>query len=150
MEESKEAEERVMRFTAAHWRVRKSHKLTTNTRLAQDLGMDGNDAVEFFEKFAQEFSVDLYQLRVHWNQHFAREGISLGAMVAIALCVTAGFWLRDAIGVLPPWAWGIALIATAALSHRRFAKDNMSPVTIGDLAESVRLGRWSKPYFGSC
>ena len=140
-----------MRFTAQYSPVRKNQKLTSNTRLAQDLGMDGDDAAEFFEKFSQEFAVDLQDLRVHWNQHFAPEGaLSLGAMAAIVLCITAGFWLRDAIGILPAWAWGIALVALAALIHHRLGKDKMNPVTIGDLVDSVRLGRWNKPYFGSC
>lgn len=151
MEETDLVEERVIRFTAQHWPVRKGQKLTSGTRLAQDLGMDGDDAIEFFEKFAAEFKVDLHDLRVHWNQHFAPEGsLSLGAMVAIVLCITAGFWLRDRVDILPAWAWGISLIAIVGLIHYWLTKDKMSPVTLGDLAESVRLGRWSKTYFGSC
>jgi len=147
MEDSRQVEERVMRFTTRHWPVRRSQKLASDARLAQDLGW----TVEFFEKFGQEFSVDLQDLRVHWNQHFAPEGsFSFGAMVAIVLCITAGFWLRDAIGILLAWAWGITLIAIAAVIHHRLTKDNMIPVTIGDLVESVRLGRWNKPYFGTC
>lgn len=139
-----------MRFTAQHWRVRKNRKLTSDTRLAQDLGMDGDDAVEFFEKFGQEFGVDLYELNAHWRQHFAPEGSgSLGAMVTIVLCITAGFWLRDAIGILPAWAWGITLIVIVAAIHYRFVSDKTVPVTIGDLVESARLGRWNRPYFGS-
>jgi hypothetical protein len=109
--------------------------------------MDGDDAVEFFEKFAEEFKVDLHDLRIHWNRHFAAEGsLSLGAMVTIVACITAGFWLRDAVGMVPAWAWGIVLVAVAALIHYLLSKGKMSPVTLGDLAESVRLGRWSKPY----
>jgi hypothetical protein len=69
--------------------------------------MDGDDAVEFFEKFAEEFKVDLQDLRAHWDQHFAPEGsLSFGVMVAIVLCITAGFWLRDAIGILTGMALG--------------------------------------------
>lgn len=113
--------------------------------------MAGDDAVEFFKKFAEEFKVDLKDLHVHWNQHFAPEGsLSAGAMVAIVLCITAGFWLRDAIGMLPAWAWGIVLIAIAALIHHRLAKDMMIPVTLEDLVQSVRFGRWNTPYLGSC
>src|SRR5690348_1284051 len=101
MEPSDPVEDRVIRFTAQHWPVRTNQKLTSDTRLAQELGIDGDDAVEFFEVFAQEFGVDLQELRMHWDQHFAPEGsLSLAAMVAIALCITAGFWLRGAIGIL--------------------------------------------------
>ncbi len=150
MHDTDRIEERVMRFTAQHWPVRKNRKLTTGTRLAQDLGMDGDDAVEFFDAFRQEFGVDLADLDVHWNQHFAPEGSpSFGVMVVICVCITAGFWVRDAIGMLPAWAWGLALIAIAALIHRRLTNDNMIPVTIEDLIESARSGRWNKPYFGA-
>jgi acyl carrier protein len=151
MDEKDWAEERVMQFTAQHWRVRKGRSLTADTRLAQDLGMDGEDAVEFFGEFQQDFGVDLADLHMHWDQHFSPEGtLSLGAMAAIALSITAGFGLRQAFGILPAWAWGLILIAIAALIHQRFAKDDRMPVTLGDLAESVRVGRWNKFYFGKC
>jgi hypothetical protein len=65
--------------------------------------MDGDDAVEFFEEFRQEFEVDLTNLHIHWDQHFCPEGTppSFSLMIAIGLCVIAGFWLRDAVGILP-------------------------------------------------
>ena len=46
--------------------------LTPDTRLAEDLGMDGLDAVEFFEKFQAMFQVDLTAMR--WDRHFGGEG----------------------------------------------------------------------------
>lgn len=145
------AEERVMRFTAQHWPVRKGRSLTPETRLAQDLEMDGDDALEFFDAFQRDFGVDLEDLHMHWDQHFSPEGtLSLGALVTIVLCITAGFWLHGAIGILPAWGWGLLLIAIAALIHYRFTKDGRLPVTLGDMAESVRVGRWNKAYFGNC
>ena len=150
MNDNVQIEERVLSFTAQHWPVRRHRKLTTDTRLAQDLGMDGDDAIEFLEQFAQEFNVDLADLRIHWDQHFAPEGsLSFGAMVVVVLCITAGFWLRDATGILPAWAWGLSLIGVAALIHHRLSRDRSIPVTLGDLVEAVRLRRWNKPYFGS-
>ena len=151
MDQTDWAEERVVQFTAQHWHIRKNRRLTTDTRLAQDLGMDGEDAVEFFDEFQRDFGVDLVDLHMHWDQHFSPEGtLSLGALAAIVLCITAGFWLREAIGILPAWVWGLILIAIAALIHQRFAKDDRLPVTVGDLIESVRVGRWNKAYFGNC
>ena len=151
MDEKDWADERVMQFTAQHWRVRKGLRLTTDTRLAQDLGMDGEDAVEFFDEFQRDFGVDLVDLHMHWDQHFSPEGtLSLGALVAIVLCITAGFWLRGALGILPAWSWGLILIGISALIHQRFVRDDRLPVTLGDLAESVRVGRWTKAYFGKC
>jgi hypothetical protein len=113
--------------------------------------MDGDDAVEFFERFRQEFQVDLADLDIHWNQHFVREGgPNFAVMIVIGLCVTAGFWFRHGIGIFPGWAWGIVLIAIAVLIHQTLTKDTMIPVTVGDLVESVRSGRWNKPYLGTC
>jgi hypothetical protein len=89
------AEERVFRFTTQHWPARKGRSLTPETRLAQDLGMDGDDAVKFFDAFQRDFGVDLEDLHMRWDQHFSPEGtLSLGALVTIVLCITAGFWLR--------------------------------------------------------
>jgi acyl carrier protein len=151
MDQKDWAEERVVSFTAKHWRIRKDRRLTADTRLAQDLGMDGEDAVEFFDEFQRDFGVDLVDLHMHWDQQFSPEGtLSLGALAAIVLCITAGFWLREAVGILPAWVWGLILIAIAALIHHRFAQDDRLPVTVGDLIESVRVGRWNKAYFGNC
>jgi acyl carrier protein len=68
------AEERVIRFTMQDWPVRKNRALNAATRLAQDLGMDGEDAVEFFDDFQQDFGIDLEDLYLHWDQHFSPRG----------------------------------------------------------------------------
>jgi len=46
-----------------------------SSRLAQDIGMNGDDAVEFFEKFGVKFHVDLTPLIDHWHDHFRAEGL---------------------------------------------------------------------------
>ena len=53
----------------------KRKSLHLSSRLAQDIGMDGDDAVEFFEKFGEEFHVDLTPLHDHWHDHFRSEGL---------------------------------------------------------------------------
>ena len=144
------AEDRVMRFTVQHLGVRKGRNLTAETRLAQDLGMDGEDAVEFFDAFQRDFGVDLEDLHIHWEQHFDPEGgFSFTVLAAIVVCITAGFWLRGSIGILPAWAWGLVLIAIAAAICQRFTKDDRLPITVGDLASSARSGCWNKSYFGN-
>lgn len=37
--------------------------------------MDGDDAVEFFEKFGEKFQVDLAALSDQWHEHFRSEGL---------------------------------------------------------------------------
>jgi acyl carrier protein len=46
-------------------------KITLDTGLRGDVGMDGDDAAEFFEAYLQEFGVDLSSLR--WDRHFGPE-----------------------------------------------------------------------------
>jgi hypothetical protein len=41
------------------------------TRLSEDLGVDGDDALEFFENFSQEFQVDLSNF--HFGKYFGTE-----------------------------------------------------------------------------
>jgi len=67
--------------------------------------MDGNDAVEFFKDFGAEFRVDLDDLYTRWDEHFGPEGgPSFGFLVIVVLCIAAGFWLRDLLGLIPAWA----------------------------------------------
>jgi Protein of unknown function (DUF1493) len=141
-------EENVLTFVSNHWLIPRRHKLSVKTRLAQDLGMDGDDAVKFFKDFGHKFNVDFADLHIRWNQHFAPEGGgSFGVVVVLCLCVTAGFWLHDTFGLVAPWGWGIVLIGAAILVHRRwFANDTMLSITVEDLVESARLGRWTKSY----
>jgi acyl carrier protein len=46
-------------------------RITPATRLAEDAGMDGDDATEFFEAYARELGVDLAAYR--WYRHFGPE-----------------------------------------------------------------------------
>ena len=117
--------------------------------MAQDLGMDGDDATEFFTEFSEKFKVDLHDLGTHWDCHFVPEGgPPLISVVVICGCITAGFMLWDYVGVLPAWGWGIVLIGVAlAINQKRVAKkDTRMPVRASDLVESARSGRWSISY----
>lgn len=139
-------EDRVQGFTAQHLGVKRS-KLSTATRLNRDLGMDGDDAVEFFKDFAAEFQVNLDDLYSRWDQHFGPEGgPSFGFLVIVVACIIAGFWLRDRLVWLPAWAWGIALIFAVILAYQFWFAKKMLPITVDDLVEAARSGRWSKSY----
>jgi hypothetical protein len=93
---------------AFSWSVPKSLTMdlphSMSTRLAQDLGMARDDAVAFFMEFCEKFKVDLSTLHVRWSQHFSPEGSgSFGALIVLCLCVIAGFWVQDLIGILHAW-----------------------------------------------
>ena len=109
--------------------------------------MAGDDAVEFFESFGREFQVNLEDLHIWWNLHFGPEGgPSLGFVAETVTCMIAGFFLRDLLGILPAWGWGLVLIVAAVIVHKRWFADRTIPITISDLIEAARSGRWSKTY----
>jgi hypothetical protein len=136
--------DQVHSFTSRHLGV-KENKLSTTTRLNRDLGMDGEDAVEFFKDFAAKFDVNLDGLYADWDKYFGPEGgPSFGFLVIVVLSVIAGSWLRLRFGLFPDWVWGIALIIAAILSYNFGFAHKMLPITVGDLIESARLGRWNK------
>lgn len=66
--------EAIIAFVARETGMKPS-KLTLSTRLMHDLGIDGDDAVEFFEHFEQEFGVNLSDFPYH--RHFGPEGLDL-------------------------------------------------------------------------
>jgi acyl carrier protein len=59
-----------MNFIASYLRV-KIEKLSPETDLLSDLGVDGADAIEFIESFAQEFDVDFSSLE--YDKYFGPE-----------------------------------------------------------------------------
>jgi hypothetical protein len=66
-------ENRIISLVAEE-RIDPPGNITANTRLMEDLGMDGDDAVGFFEKYRAIFEVDLTGIR--WGRHFGREGFN--------------------------------------------------------------------------
>jgi acyl carrier protein len=69
-------EDRVLDLLASERRANKA-ELQPEDRLLEDLGMDGDDAVDFFKSFGEMFSVDLDALWHHWKLHFSPEGFTL-------------------------------------------------------------------------
>ena len=77
-------EKNVLTFVRDHCPVLRQHKLSLKTRIAQDLGMDGDDPVEFFADFGKRFDVDFGDLHIRWDEHFAPEGSGpWGAMAVL-------------------------------------------------------------------
>src|SRR5437773_2571583 len=76
--------EAIRDFVVAECRV-SEERLTPDTTLFDDLGIDGDDAIEFFEAFQQRFEVDLgsFELR----RYFGPEGWPLRYLVIMP------FWL---------------------------------------------------------
>lgn len=61
-------------------------KVSEATTLFGDLGLDGDDATEFFQAFARAFQVDISEF--DFSRFFGREGLTLAAPL---------IWLRQAM-----------------------------------------------------
>jgi acyl carrier protein len=85
------------------------HEVTLQTEIGDDLGVDGDDAVELFEMIADRFKVDLAGM--HFERHFGPEG----------LCP-----IEAAKEMFVPWG--------------------QYPITVQDVVESVRAGRFIYDY----
>lgn len=92
----------------------KREKLTTNTRLAQDLGMDGLDAFEFIEKYVEIFGVDMTEFE--FNKHFGPEGLEISFHFYQLYCF---LFARHKLKDLEP-----------------------IPVTLGDLVIAAKNKKW--------
>jgi len=66
-------QERVLAFVSEQTGV-KREKIHLETTLSGDLGVEGDDAVEFFEEFRTEFAVELQELGRDWSFYFGPEG----------------------------------------------------------------------------
>ncbi|MGV3577582.1 hypothetical protein [Brevundimonas sp.] len=146
--------EHVITLLASHldW---PAERLTADKQLFDDLGLDGDDAVEFFEAFDTQFRADLSPLYANWSRHFGPEGIPLGAAVPfvvigtliLMVTVTLGIWLNA-----PDWA-GVTLggIAVAVWSFglRQWPlkrPEPMIPITVAQLITAANTGTWPIRY----
>lgn len=125
-------------------------RLVLNSRLAQDIGVDGDDAVELFQKFEKRYEVDLTSLYEHWDQHFGPEGggPGMGFMVATGAAVILGDLLNRACRPIPTWAWMIALLVGYLFVHAKFFTEsvNCTPITVQELVDAAISRRWNRQY----
>jgi len=109
-------EKDVLHFVSKQCGVKES-KLNIKTELRKDLGVTGLEAVDFFTAFDNEFYVDFSGFQI--DRHF--EGEAHGLLFPLGLL---------------QWVY-----------YKVFEKDHVDdliPITIGDLVESVRKKRWIK------
>lgn len=133
------------------YRTGRRGRILSKLALAQDIGIDGDDAVEFFEEFGERFHPELSQLGDHWDQHFMPEGgrPSFGCMVVIFVGVMAGGLLHDTFRWIPEWVTIPVLVALLAWFYGKVLgepPDEKIPITIQDLVDAANSGRWVKLY----
>lgn len=127
-------------------------KIKLSSRLREDLGMDGDDAVEFFTEINQRFGMDLSTLQADWQRYFSPEGLSLWNLAIVVPFAAAG----GVTGAALHWPeWAALLLALAfviaaywgasKLPRRKSAKPEAA-ITVAELIEAVKAGAWSKLY----
>ena len=88
--------------------------LSEDIRLLQDLGMDGDDGVEFMEAFSEEFDVDMSEFE--FKRHFGPEtGISPFSLVVYLYCRQFG---KDFSGLVPITLRDLVSAAKAKKWHK--------------------------------
>jgi acyl carrier protein len=124
-------------------------KILLSKRLSQDLGIEGDDAVEFFESVQERFGTDLTSLGENWSKHFVPEGFSIwNGLIIIPLALIAGM-IAGVLGLNNFWAFILALTIIVACYWaiaRWGPPDRMIPITVGDVVSAVEAGKWpSRP-----
>ncbi len=133
----------------AHERGLPRKRVHLSDRLLHDLGMDGDDAVDFFNSVHERFGTDLTHLHEHWSEHFGPEGLSCWYGLAIIPAAVIGGAVAGTSGLS---AFGgfvitVALLAAALWASRRWGPaDRTVPITVGEVVAAVEVGAWpSRP-----
>lgn len=123
-------------------------KLTRHSTLSHDRGMEGDDAVEFFQKFRNQFAVDLSKLDEDWDEYFAPEGVNpFQGLIVLGPGVLLGFSAIRSLPNVPGWLSFSAglllwLIPFFYFTHRR--SRSHPQITVQDLITCAQAGRWTK------
>jgi hypothetical protein len=123
-------------------------KVHLSSRLAEDLGMDGDDAVYFFRSVQERFGTDLTHLHEGWNKRFSPEGFSCWNGLIIIPASIVGGLMAGAAGLSTFWGVAVAaaLLAAWAWGMRRWRPpDRMIPVTVAEVLAAVEAGAWPRP-----
>jgi hypothetical protein len=123
-------------------------KLAANKTLSHDLGLEGDDAVEFFEKFGHQFRVDFSSLYEDGSKYFAAEGVGPAIMlVMLGPGALAGFGMEQLFSSLPTWicfSVGMLIWLVAFFYFVRRRSRRALQISIQDLIDCAHQGRWSK------
>ena len=115
------------------------------SRLLHDLGMDGDDAVDFFETVHDRFGTDLTNLHASWGTHFGSEGFSPWNGLIIIPTALIGGVIAGSAGLSGLWGFAIAiaLLVVWVLIMRRWGPpDKLVAVTVADVVQAVEAGAW--------
>lgn len=141
-------EDRVLQFTAKRIPDAAS-RVSLDSRLVEDLGLDGEDAIEFFEAYDDEFEVDLSVLiEQNWKRHFGSVGgVHWSIVAGFFVCFLISEGLARLLKSVPQWLLylGIILVWWGVLQFwPANTKKELVPITVRDLLEAAQAKRWVK------
>lgn len=122
-------------------------EIDASSRLLQDLGMDGDDAADFFTSLQERFGTDLTALHEGWSDHFGPEGFScwnglliipvavVGGVVAALLDFGAVGGIAITFALLALWLWAMKTWGPP---------DKMQPITVKQVIAAVEAGSWPR------
>lgn len=120
---------RVLAFVSDQFGVH-PQKLSLNTCLVNDLGVYGDDAVEFFEAFVKEFGLDPERLTpAFFERYFGHEGMTFDEML---------------IGLIA-WPWFLLGLFLPRRLNPFAEPEPADRVLIQDLVEAAKAKKWGKP-----
>lgn len=136
----------VIRYLAKWISVPES-KITSQTRLVQDLGMTSEEALDFFEAFGKNYGVNLDSLFArHWQRHFGGLGMTLDSLCTLFLCAAPAGFLAGFGAGFDIWLLYISSVLLWLVGFHGWPffrrQPQGVPIRARDLAVSVRLGRW--------
>ena len=124
-----------------------SEKVRLSDGLLQDLGMDGDDAVDFFNSLHARYGTDLTHLHESWADHFGPEGLSSWFGLLIILAAIIGGLTAAFLGLSGIWVVIIAVSLLAALIWTMRAigpPDRTVPITVDEVVSAVESGAWPR------
>jgi len=139
-------EARILDFVAEELVVDRK-KLKLSSAIVQDLRVDGDDAMDFFEAFQKEFTVDLQPLWASWNRYFhpERHRRNWQVVVVFLASLALGMIIHSFVGVLPWWTWTLAFLGVSMFKIVPLvAGPDLPAIRLQDLLNAARVGRWVK------
>jgi Protein of unknown function (DUF1493) len=114
--------------------------------LQDDLGLDGDDAVWFFEEFGKRYFVDLDPLYRNWSRHFVPEGFGSPWFLIAAGVFVATVGLSR-FGILPTWTPGFSVVGVGFFwAWSAYRKQPVIRITVADLIDAATKQRWPIAY----
>lgn len=137
--------EKDIKILVARIRGCSPYEIEGSDRLQNDLGMDGDDAAEFVASVQDRFGTDLTELYKNWSKHFGPEMSAL--LMPGGPAILTGLLIAGSLGLSPIWsiALVIGLSAITLWAWQRFGPPaRVIPITVGDVVNAVKAGRWPK------